>query len=604
MVTPSEPEHIDPAADPWAAARSLLHGGRLSILMPAHNLGPVIGDNLRVVHRLLAGRLPFEIIPIDDGSTDDTADGLRAAQREFPECRPVWLPQNVGKGAALRHGFEASTGSLIVFLDGDLDLPPDQLPHFFGIMLRERADIVIGSKRHPRSDLDYPWHRRLFSAVYYGMVKLLFGLPVRDTQTGLKVFKRAALQWAFPRILVKAFAFDLELLAVVHQRGYRVAEAPVRVNFQGTWGCVQPSIVRAIIIDTLAVFYRLRLLRYYQSIPDLAMPQPPPRVSVVMALPRPSAYLDEALAGIAAQSMPPLEVILLPDEPSGRDWPAPIREIPTGVLRPAEKRNLGIRAAQGDVVAFLDDDACPQSDWLERALGYFNLPDMAAVGGPAITPANDSTLAQLGGRVLASRMVSGPCHYRYTAHRVLRVDDLPSCNLLIRRDVLEKLGGFSTVYWPGEDTILCARITHELGMAIYYDPLTVVTHHRRPLYLPHLRQVGRYGLHRGYFARHIPQTSRRPSYFLPTALLAGLVSAPLAAWLWTPLRPWLGAGIGFYLAATLLASLSRRLRHIPLIWLGIVATHAVYGFRFAQGFMRRRMPEGVQAFDHPSEVTE
>jgi glycosyltransferase involved in cell wall biosynthesis len=438
-------------------------------------------------------------VPVDDGSGDGTAGELRQMAAAHPmTVRPVLLEHNGGKGAALREGLRHSRGTHILLLDGDLDLDPAMLPAFFEVMQQRVADIVVGSKRHPASEIDYPWQRRLASGVYYGLVTLLVGLPVTDTQTGMKLFRREALQWAFDRMLVKRFAFDVELLAIAHQHGYRVAEAPIRMQFGNKMGALTLSNVRCVMTDTLAIFYRLRILRYYQSVEPVSMPASPPLVSVVVACPAPSAYLTECLGGLVRQSYRNFEVIVLPDEAApGYPWPSWVRVIPTGRQRPAEKRNTGIAAARGSVVALLDDDAIPVPGWLEHAVKYFSLPDVGGVGGPGVTPPSDPWLAQLGGRVYANKLVSGDCRYRYHPDRIRTTDDLPSCNLMIRTELFRELGGFRTDFWPGEDTILCADVVHRLGKRFFYDPWVSVEHHRRPLFLPHLRQIGRYAMHRG-----------------------------------------------------------------------------------------------------------
>lgn len=595
----------DATASGWEAARDTLGpDGLLSIVMPAFNLGKVIAANIERVRTLFDGRLPFEIVAVDDGSGDDTAAAIAAIAGRQPETvRPVLLRENAGKGEALRRGFQASRGSHVLLLDGDLDLAPDLIVRFFEIMRRDRADIVIGSKRHPESEIDYPLRRRIASLVYYTLVRLLVGLPVTDTQTGMKLFRRAALQWAFDRMLVKRFAFDLEVLAIAHGHGYRVSEAPVRMSYGSKTGSLTWANVRTVMKDTLAIFYRLRVIRYYQSVEPGATPDPPPRVSVVIACPAPSPFLDEALRGLAAQTMPPHEIIVLPDADSGgADQGPKVRVRPTGRLRPAEKRNLGIEMATGDIVAFLDDDAHPAPQWLAQAVKYFARPEVAAVGGPSLTPPADPPAARLGGRVYANPLVSGGYRYRYTSERVREVDDLPSCNLLVRTDVLRRLGGFNTRHWPGEDTILGLEIVHKLGLRMIYDPWTVVYHHRRPLFGPHLRQIGRYALHRGFFARNFPGTSRRLSYMLPSLLLLGIVLGGIAAALQPLLRPWYLGALGAYLLITGLASFHPR----PGVWLGtwagVVATHLVYGARFLQGLCARRMPAEVRGFDHPSEA--
>lgn len=572
--------------------------------MPAFNLEARIASNIEHVRAFLAlSGIPFEIVPVDDGSSDKTAKILQTvAEAHSAVIRPVLIERNSGKGNALRQGLAASAGTHILLLDGDLDLDPVMLPTFFDIMLESGADIVIGSKRHPKSLIDYPWRRRLASATYYGIVKLLIGLPVSDTQTGMKLFRREALQWSFDRMLVKQFAFDLELLAIAYARGYRIAEAPIRMSFGDKKGCLTWQNTRQVMIDTLAVFYRLRLLRYYDSVEPAEMPEPPPLVSVVIACPAPSNYLTECLKGLKHQIYRNFEVLVLPDEPAAiADQGFPLRILPTGRIRPAEKRNLGIAAAQGEIVAFLDDDAAPLPAWLERAVKYFSKPEIGGVGGPGITPDNDPWMAQVGGRVYANPLVSGNYRFRYHPDRVRNVDDIPSCNLLVRTALLRELNGFRTDYWPGEDTILCAEIVHKLKKRLVYDPWATVTHHRRALFAPHLRQIGRYALHRGNFARRFPSTSRRIGYMLPSIFVLGVVIGAAVAWLHPLLTGMYVSAVATYLVITFLFSLHSNPAVWIVTWLGIMATHLVYGFRFLQGLFTTRLPCEVQRFDHPAE---
>jgi hypothetical protein len=133
----------------------------------------------------------------------------------------------------------------------------------FTIQQEQGTDIVIGSKRHPQSRIDYPLKRRFISAGYFFLVKLLFGLPIRDTQTGLKLFRREVLTRIFPKVLIKRYAFDLELLVLAHHFGFTIAEAPVIVNYRGKFGHIGFRTVFNIWWDTMAIFYRLRLKKHY-----------------------------------------------------------------------------------------------------------------------------------------------------------------------------------------------------------------------------------------------------------------------------------------------------------------------------------------------------
>lgn len=589
----------------WLSAQKTLGSeGLLSVIMPAYGLEAVIERNIALVCELLMPHIPFEILPVDDGSADNTAAAIRrAAELDPGHVRPVFVAVNSGKGNALREGFAASRGSHILLLDGDLDLSPSRISTFFQIMEQQQAAIVIGSKRHPQSTIDYPWHRRVASLVYYTIVRLLVGLPVSDTQTGMKLFTREALAWSFERMLVKTFAFDLEVLSIAHSRGFKVAEAPIRMHFGQKLGCLTWHNTRQVMTDTLAIFYRLRILRYYDSVESLPPATEQPLVSIVIACPGPSAYLDEALAGLAKQSYTNFEVIVLPDEAATLgEYPFDLRMIPTGKTRPAEKRNSGINAARGSITAFLDDDAYPAPNWLEQAVKYFAVADIGGVGGPGVTPPNDPFMAQAGGRVYANILVSGNYRYRYSGDRIRSsIDDYPSCNLLVRTELLRKIDGYRTEFWPGEDTILCSDIVHGETQRLVYDPWVLVYHHRRPLFLPHLRQIGRYALHRGHFAKRFPKTSLRLSYFIPTLFLLGLIFGGVAAW-FIPLLRWPYLGV---VALYLLLSGTTTLHINPFMWLitwlGTIATHLVYGARFLQGLISRRMPCEVTRFDHPVE---
>ena len=231
-------------------------GQKISVIMPAYNEGRSIFASVQETAQALEGT-EYEIIVVDDGSTDNTqSEALRAAAANG-HVKVVAYYENSGKGHALRHGFGHTTGELVAFLDADLDLHPCQIWTLYEVMQQTGADVVIGSKRHPESKLDYPWQRRFVSWGYFSLVHLLFGLPIHDTQTGIKLFRREVLERVFPRMRVRRFAHDLELLVGAHRFGHRIAEAPVALSFrQGKMGPL--ALARAsfnVWLDTLRVFY-------------------------------------------------------------------------------------------------------------------------------------------------------------------------------------------------------------------------------------------------------------------------------------------------------------------------------------------------------------
>ena len=604
----------------WQNAQEILTGDLLSVILPVYHLADTVESNLMSVAACLdAGGIPYELVPVDDGSGDGTAAALRRAAAARPDViRPVLIEKNAGKGNALKEGFRASRGGYVLLLDGDLDIAPKMLPQFFDSMARHKSDIVIGSKRHPKSNVQYPWHRRIPSFVYYSLVHLFIGLPVTDTQTGMKLFKRKPLGEALDRMLVKTYAFDLELLAIACGRGAKVSEAPVEIRFGQKFGALKVRTVREMVHDTLAVFYRLRLLHYYAKVEVPPPLEKKPFVSVVIACPAGSWMLDECLRALCDQTYRDFEVIVLPDvgaQPPAGELGYPCTVLPTGKVRPAEKRNLGIQRAKGDVVAFIDDDAFPERHWIENAVKYFSNPEIGGVGGPGVTPPNDGFLARAGGRVYENVLVSGNYRYRYVGGRVLRdVDDYPSCNLFVRTSLLRAFGGYRTDFWPGEDTLLCKSIVCDMKKRIVYDPWTIVYHHRRPLFGAHLRQLGRYAFHRGYFVKRFPENSLHFSYFVPTLFVIYLLLLLLSLIVTPFCLPYFPHGpLGEWLLPILFILWQPMIVYLPLVaattfsfnpvqWLvtalGVFATHVWYGVRFMQGFCARRAPCEYIGKDH------
>ncbi len=239
--------------------------GKVSVIMPAYNEEENILHNIEETIRVFDQfGCNYEIIVVDDGSIDNTYKEALKAQNE----QAVIVKRNRinrGKGRAIKHGFRFAQGDYIVFLDADLDLHPRQIKEFFDIMKRENADIVIGSKRHSASVLNYPRRRKIISYVYNLLVRILFASRIRDTQTGLKVFKRKVLDSLFHVILVKRFAFDVELLMVAHHIGYKISDAPIEINFgrKQRIGRIRVRDILNTYLDTLAIFYRMYLRRYY-----------------------------------------------------------------------------------------------------------------------------------------------------------------------------------------------------------------------------------------------------------------------------------------------------------------------------------------------------
>lgn len=241
---------------------------KISIIMPAYNEADYIIYSIEeTIKTFNKFGCSWELIVMDDGSTDGTYEKAMEFAKKYPQQIIVGKnPFNLGKGRALKKAFHYVNGDYVVFLDADMDLHPIQVQTLFDIMRLDNADIVIGSKMHPNSKVNYPLQRKIMSLIYYFLVRILFNLPCHDTQTGLKLFKIEVLRNVFPRILVKQFAFDLEVLVNASHLGYRIAEAPIVLNTKRPYGRIGLSAIYTTLNDTLAVFYRMRILKYYDRI--------------------------------------------------------------------------------------------------------------------------------------------------------------------------------------------------------------------------------------------------------------------------------------------------------------------------------------------------
>lgn len=310
-----------------------------------------------------------------------------------------------------------------------------------------------------------------------------------------------------------------------------------------------------------------------------------PFVSIIVPTKDIDAHVLECVAGCAKLEYPRFEVIVVSDSHSGPLEGA--RVLTSGPVPPGAKRNLGARAAQGDVLAFIDADAYPRPDWLRNAVRRLQEEGVGAVGGPGVTPPNDPPVAQVSGLVLGSFMMGGNQAARYQSGKSARNDDIPSCNFVAWRKVIEQAGGWTEKYWPGEDTLICRAIALG-GHDQILDADVLVYHHRRASWRAHVRQVWNYAIHRGFFAKRFPETSRRAKYFAPSALVVGFVFGPLAALAFPPLWIPYAAAMLAYLALCAVAALKTP-KYRAAVFVGILITHAVYGVGVGVGLSKSEL---------------
>jgi glycosyltransferase involved in cell wall biosynthesis len=461
----------------------------LSVVVPVYNGGEKIVGNVTAIQRAVADGLAggeIEVIVVSDGSLDETGERLLAARSDVG-IRVIHYDRNLGKGYAVKTGALAAHADWVALVDSDLDLDPASVPAFLEIAQREQLDFAIGSKRHPESIVHYPRSRRIASWCYQQLNRVLFRLDVRDTQVGLKIVSRRVVDDVMPLLLVKRFAFDLELLAVANALGYgRVRELPVRLDYRFAGSGVGSLAVMLALWDTAAIFYRLRVLRTYQRKRRLVGP----------VIHRPDQWPLVSVVGDHSAAR-------------GLDYSR---------LEPANS----VDHARGELVAVLRAGVRPAGNWVSAAVPFFMDAKVAAVVTPALAPLRAPLRERVAAAVLESHLGGGSRRSSFFPGNIRIVTDYPAENVVVRRaDYLSALaagiGDEDLVAW------LAMR-----GRQTIYTPDTSFAAPPPRLVRPHLFSTYCYGRARGRAARRTRGTSLSGATalsFAPTA--AGILGIVL-----------------------------------------------------------------------------
>jgi glycosyltransferase involved in cell wall biosynthesis len=531
----------------------------ISVIVPVYNLAGSIAQNVEVIRDRVAADADgaVEVIVVSDGSIDRTDEAVLGSG--LAGVRLLHYDRNLGKGYAVKVGALEARGRWIAYCDADLDLDPASLPRYVAEAARDGLDFAIGSKRHPNSKVVYPRSRRAASWLFQQFVRVLFQLDVRDTQTGLKVFRREVAEQVVPLLLVKRYAFDIELLAVARAFGFsKIREMPVTLDYQFTGSGVRPAAVLVALTDTLAVFYRLRILRTYQR--------------------------KRMLFGAFGWTRPTgseLQVELIAAQADA------YRRIEHGHVKIAatpDERRVVVQATKADLIAFVEDGGVASGNFISATVPFFVRPEVAAVVVSNVAPTGGSVRARAAAAIRESRLGGGSQYYRFMPGNIRYVRDFRAASYVVRRDAFLAL-----------DLEVAADEAPEAisaqGGRVIYTPEAFVVAAAAPLFRPHLRNALAHGRARAAMVARHGVRALRPLTAIAFAAFAFVV----LGWLLSLVGPdWVDAwaiAVLCYVTVVALQALASLIQYrsvsvTALVMVGLVLTHAAYVTGLASGLVR------------------
>jgi glycosyltransferase involved in cell wall biosynthesis len=232
----------------------------LSFVVPAYNEEESIETALLEIDGVIKNRnLPYEIVVVNDGSKDNTYLKAKLYASKNGHVRVISYDQNVGKGYAIKKGFMETSGQVVVFVDSDMDIDIGTIQSYIDAL--KYGDIVVATKWHKDSQIQMPIKRRILSHGFNVLVRAVIGAELKDTQVGLKAMRKTAFNQIFPRLCVKRYAFDVELLAVANLYGLKIVEMPTKLRIDGMFNIRE---VFKMFVDLLGIAYRLKIIHWYQ----------------------------------------------------------------------------------------------------------------------------------------------------------------------------------------------------------------------------------------------------------------------------------------------------------------------------------------------------
>ena len=573
----------------------------ISAVIPAYNEGNRIRETLLEYCRFLnTQKRTFELLVILNGCTDNTRHVVDEVRQEFPQVRYKLYPEKLGKGGAIIEGFKYARGQLIVHTDADGSTSVQEIMRLIENM--GDFDVIIGSRW--MSDSEVPvrqsFSRRIASRGFNILTRLILGLSFKDTQCGAKVYRHHVIRNIVYSLYTSDYAIDACILFQAQRHGYKIKEFAIHWTDQKESKVSilrhAPGMIFSIILTRIGHFFeRVRPDREEPDVDYWKEIEVRPFYTIVIPCRELDEYARDCIERCGNLRYDHYEIIVLPDKDGGAHTYSDsrhIRILPTGPVKPSIKRNVAVEAArrETEIIAFIDSDAYPDQFWLENSLQYFTNENVAAIGGPNLTPQDDTVLQKAGGDIFSIPIAIGQFTLRYQARYDFRkrqtVKEMPSCNLMVRKNIFTQIGGFDATLLTAEDSKLCFEIK-TLGKKIIYAPDLRVYHHRRPLFLPHLRQVWTYGRDKMWVIKEDFSWDKL-YYFIPLCFVLFLIFGIILVAGKHPHAPCVVKLLIVYGMIVAVAGLMKNVKRCLLIIPGIVLSHISYGLGSLSGLMTRR----------------